>query len=420
MMTAYYNEWDPFAAEWLRNLMAAGLIMEGTVDERSIADVKADDLVGFTRVHLFAGISGWDLALQLAGWPSDRPVWTGSCPCQPLSCAGRRAGEKDERHLWPELYRLISECRPATVIGEQVASKDGLEWLDGVSLDLEELGYAVGTRDLPAAGFGAPHIRQRVYWMAYANLGSCEQLHGYDTERGWPGQPKQVGMGGRSDRMAVANSIELQREPSARQQPEHEQDDGAGGLADSGSHGPQGTEPAGRTEAGVRQRSAEYGTIDRLAHAKYHRCRSWGAECQGQQWESSSRGASCIAGLDHAATPGPQGNRPEGLQGGDQQQPSQSGSWSDCLAIPCRDGKSRRISAQPGDEPLAHGIPTKRSDPRLGYLLARLAELGFDPNAARGILRDAKRNRVGALRGAGNAIVPQVAAMFIRAFMEVT
>ena len=103
----------------------------------------------------------WPYALRLAGWPDDRNVWTGSCPCQPLSSAGQRKGHADERHLWPAFYSLIAECRPAIVFGEQVASKDGREWLAGVRADLEALGYACGAADLCAAGAGAPHIRQR-------------------------------------------------------------------------------------------------------------------------------------------------------------------------------------------------------------------------------------------------------------------
>ncbi len=73
---AYYNEIDPFAAQWLRNLIAAGHIAPGEVDERSIEDVTPDDLRGFTQCHFFSGIGVWSHSLRLAGWPDDRPVWT--------------------------------------------------------------------------------------------------------------------------------------------------------------------------------------------------------------------------------------------------------------------------------------------------------------------------------------------------------
>lgn len=163
---AYYNEIDPFAAQWLRNLIDDGHIAPGDVDERSIVDVRPSDLAGYAQCHFFAGIGGWSLALRLAGWPDDRPVWTGSCPCQPFSAAGARKGVSDSRHLWPELQRLVRECCPTVVFGEQVASADGREWLAGVRSDLEALGYAVGAADLCAAGVTAPHIRQRLYWVA--------------------------------------------------------------------------------------------------------------------------------------------------------------------------------------------------------------------------------------------------------------
>ena len=130
-MTAYYNEHDAYAAAWLRNLIAGGHIAPGDVDARDIQDVTPDDLTGYTQCHFFAGIGGFSYALRLAGWPDDRPVWTGSCPCQPLSSAGQRKGAADERHLWPAFFRLITECRPATVIGEQVGGRLGREWLAG-------------------------------------------------------------------------------------------------------------------------------------------------------------------------------------------------------------------------------------------------------------------------------------------------
>ncbi|WFP89856.1 DNA cytosine methyltransferase [Ensifer adhaerens] len=166
---AYYNEIDPYAAAWLRNLIAAGHIAPGDVDERSIVDVQPDDLKGYTQCHFFAGIGGWSLALRLAGWADDRSAWTGSCPCQPLSLAGQQKGHADERHLWPAFYSLIEECRPSEVFGEQVASPDGREWFAGVRADLEDVGYACGSADLCAAGVGAPHPRQRLYWLAHLN-----------------------------------------------------------------------------------------------------------------------------------------------------------------------------------------------------------------------------------------------------------
>lgn len=143
-MAAYYNEIDPFAAAWLRELMRAGLIADGEIDTRSIEHVDAADLAGFRQCHFFAGIGVWSYALRLAGWPDERPVWTGSCPCQPFSAAGRRRGFADRRHLWPEFRRLIGKRRPVVVFGEQVGGKGGMVWLDPVFDDLEADGYACG------------------------------------------------------------------------------------------------------------------------------------------------------------------------------------------------------------------------------------------------------------------------------------
>lgn len=165
-MTAYYNEHDPYAAQWLRNLIAAGHIAPGDVDERDIRDIKPEELKKYTQCHFFAGIGVWSLALRQAGWPDDQPVWTGSCPCQPFSAAGRKAGVDDERHLWPHWFHLITQCEPSHIFGEQVASKDGLGWLDLVQTDLEGAGYANAAVDLCAAGIGAPHIRQRLWFVA--------------------------------------------------------------------------------------------------------------------------------------------------------------------------------------------------------------------------------------------------------------
>ncbi|ECA9908783.1 DNA cytosine methyltransferase [Salmonella enterica subsp. enterica serovar Kimuenza] len=166
---AYYNEIYQFAAQWLRNLIAGGHIAPGEVDERSIEDVTPDDLRGFTQCHFFAGIGVWSHSMRLAGWPDDKPVWTGSCPCQPFSAAGKGNGFADERHLWPAFFHLISECRPQNIFGEQVASGNANTWFDLVQADMEGLEYAFGIVPFTSAGIGAPHIRERAYWVANAS-----------------------------------------------------------------------------------------------------------------------------------------------------------------------------------------------------------------------------------------------------------
>ncbi|MBQ0955664.1 DNA cytosine methyltransferase [Serratia symbiotica] len=193
---AYYNENAPYAAQWLRNLIAAGHIAPGDVDERSIEDVKPDDLRNYTQCHFFAGIGVWSYALRNAGWPDEKPVWTGSCPCQPFSAAGKGHGFDDERHLWPAFHWLISECRPQCIFGEQVASGNANAWFDLVQADVEAMDYAFGLVPFPSAGVGAPHIRDRAYWVA----------HTHNTGR-WEGMPKcaaerVAGASGVADRLA--------------------------------------------------------------------------------------------------------------------------------------------------------------------------------------------------------------------------
>jgi DNA (cytosine-5)-methyltransferase 1 len=210
LMAAYYNEIDPYAADWLRNLIKSGHIADGVVDERSISDVRPNELQEFTQCHFFAGIGIWSHALRSAGWADDRPVWTGSCPCQPFSQSGTRKGVLDERHLWPHWHHLIAECRPSTIFGEQVASKDGLGWLDLVQADMEGEDYAFGAFDMCSAGFGAPHIRQRLWFVADSgDTGSQGRVSGRsDTQR--QDQHGHVGCGGTVD--GVDNAISIGRD----------------------------------------------------------------------------------------------------------------------------------------------------------------------------------------------------------------
>lgn len=185
----FYNEYAELPSQWIRELAAAGAIPGGAVDGRSIEQITAEDLSGFDGCHFFAGIGVWAYALEAAGWPrAGIRTWTASLPCQPWSQAGKRGGFGDERHLWPVFYRLVQQCQPSVIVGEQVASPDGLVWLDGVFADLENAGYAVAAADTPAAGFGAPQKRQRLYWLA-ARVGDTAHIQ-RELQRG--GRPESI------------------------------------------------------------------------------------------------------------------------------------------------------------------------------------------------------------------------------------
>jgi DNA (cytosine-5)-methyltransferase 1 len=316
----YYNEFDPHAAQWLRNLIGVGLIPPGHVDERSIKEVKPDDLIGYNQCHFFAGIGGWPLALQFAGWPTDRPVWTGSCPCQPFSCSGKKKGFADERHLWPELYRLVGECKPAIAFGEQVASKDGRLWLSGVRDDLEALAYEVGAADLCAAGIASPHIRQRIYWMAYT-----PQVH--DKQGGKT--PEQI-----------ARRLEFERSLSAC------------GLAVAESQRHDGSETA----------AEPHGRIGLEGR---------GAASPGWLGDSSQPGLQ-----RHAGNVG-NGNK-SGRIDSQSVGPTAAPNWDDYRVLKCTDGKSRRASSQPDSFPLVDGIPRK-----LGHIKPELHRMGINLKSAK-------------------------------------
>lgn len=566
-MLTYYNEHDPFAVAWLARLIEAGEISGGCVDERDIQAVQPDDVRGYERAHFFAGIAGWDLALRLAGWPDDgRVVWTGSCPCQPFSSAGKRAGIGDERHLWPAWLRLIEQCRPDVIFGEQVASSmvvgdsdetvqsvrrdkayrelretltqqrwptlgllfvperigeeesstlrledrgaaetvpdapaspvsdreceeasqgqgdsfrprssgasgqdrrralrtDGRQvrpigttsavgaasersitrqnrrqqrlhdgqrqgyllggehgdvllgrssvpedsaavggaarlddtrectapgeaereaapatvWLDAVFADLERIGYSCAAADIPAAGVGAPHIRQRLYWVAQS----------WGSER----RPGGAGSGGTNRSGPYAELTE----PSDTRV-----------LAHTGRGGIQRTRPAldrassGATEAqDQRQRlrpdAGDGRDARRLVHTEGERC----GEGRGGGGRPSQRSSGPIttSGLGNATSGGlgADGRAPRDGGHADEGGPAEGaafgahgGPWSDARPLLCRDGKVRVVPTEPALFPLA---PT-----------------------------GSVRNRVGTLRGSGNAISPWQAAAFVRASMEI-
>ncbi|MFG1302684.1 DNA cytosine methyltransferase [Xanthobacter autotrophicus] len=173
MGRAYYNDTNKAACAVLLEQIAGGVIPFGDVDDRSIKDIQPDDLRGYTQCHFFAGGGLWAVAARLAGWPDERPLWTGSCPCQPFSVAGKGAGKDDPRHLWPHFHRLIRASRPPVVMGEQVAGKAGYDWFDGVRADLAGENYASRGVDIPTLAVDAPHERNRLYWVAVGDANSA-------------------------------------------------------------------------------------------------------------------------------------------------------------------------------------------------------------------------------------------------------
>lgn len=354
----------------------------GWVDTRSIVDVQPEDLTGFTQCHFFAGIGGWSYALQLAGWPESKLVWTGSCPCQPFSVAGKQKGVEDERHLWPELWRLIAYCDPPVVFGEQVASKAGREWLSGVRDDLEVLGYAVGSADLCAAGAGAPHIRQRLYWVAdNTRVGwrqrSSERRSSVSRSEQAEERIRPV-YSGATGQLGDTDLARSQGRPIDAG--EYTGECAAGEASTTGwlgesmhserrsLNGPGQNEFDGH-DAGWSQAHGELGASGQV--------RGMG-ESSGGEW-GSRRIAE--AGDGENATERSQYRDNTGASGSDV---GICGFWSDFDIVGCTDDKARRI--EPGSFPLAYGIPA----------------------------------RMGRLRGYGNSIVPQVAAAFVEAFRDCT
>jgi DNA (cytosine-5)-methyltransferase 1 len=386
-MTAYYNEIDPYAAQWLRNLIAKGHIAAGEVDERSIEDVRPDDLRGFTQCHFFAGIGVWSYALRLAGWPDDRPVWTGSCPCQPFSQAGKGAGFSDERHLWPAWDWLISECRPAVIVGEQVASKDIDPWIDLVQADLEAMGYAIGCVPFPSAGVGAPHIRDRAYFMAYADH-ARPQGRKRVRERATERAARSSGVAGlvadaergaaERQRLDVGSAASGVRRSSRQQRVRDDTGDGrdAGRLADAMRAGSLPGALAG-IHRGEKSAGPRDGELERLGDARELADADVSARGQRRSVDGGrhSRGdAIARAGLGSDGLP-------DGFERIEAAGPT-NGFWRDADWLLCRDEKWRPV--RPGSFPLADGAPS----------------------------------RVGRLRAYGNAINAQAAAEFIRAARE--
>jgi DNA (cytosine-5)-methyltransferase 1 len=302
----------------------------------------------------------------MALWPDDRPVWTGSCPCQPFSSAGKQKGKADDRHLWPIWFRLIRESKPAIIFGEQVAAAITHGWWDDVAAGLEAEGYSCSAAVLPACSVGKPHKRDRLGFMGNAELprpyggeefgfaregkneGRMQQFEGSDSPR--------LMANGAGERLEWSAGAELQ---------------------------------GGGTRSSRRSSTME--------HADLHEC---GGEERGsvreekeisgvdRKKDGSARRISGTGGVTMADSNGigQQGQREVGKPSNTEEGcVREAGEFIDDSArlewIECPDGKFRPVKS--GLRLLAHGVSS----------------------------------RVGKLRAYGNAIVPQVAAEFIKSTM---
>lgn len=287
-------------ADWLRRLIARGHIAPGEVDERGIEDVKIDDLAGFAQHHFFAGIGGWSYALRLAGWPDDQPIWTGSCPCQPFSAAGQGKAADDKRHLWPVWFDLIRQFRPAGLFGEQVEAAIGWGWLDLVLADLERESYACAAAVLPACSIGAPHIRPRIFYLAYSDR---YRRQGADLPERTRRQGAAIERGSAAGELAHAEGA--RRKGKARRRIGGQPDQEAAGLAEH-----RGVSQLGDAVGARSQKRKGNGRVQRQA----------------------------------VGTPARQAA----------ERRSDANPWTPCDWLPCIDGKLR--ATKPGLFPLASGV----------------------------------------------------------------
>ncbi|HCF8553985.1 TPA: DNA cytosine methyltransferase [Klebsiella pneumoniae] len=368
-MVAYYNEIDLHAAQHLRNLIDAGHIAPGVVDTRSIEDVTPNDLIGFNQCHFFAGIGGWSLALRRAGWPDSRPAWTASCPCQPFSAAGKGLGFADERHLWPSAHWLVGQRHPVVVFGEQSGSADANDWIDLVQADVEALGYAFGATAFPSASIGAPHQRDRAYWVADADRQQWERC----------GEFQPTGGGKPSDSSAINWLAHTNN---------HRQQSGCGDWC-GGQCTKEGDYAGRRCQIGSMADTDGNGREGRLSGRT-------DAEREAIDGQAGCGRAACgLADANHEQRPFtmPAGSYADVLRQWNKDSEETSGCsgvmrpgpvnafWRDADWLHCRDGKWRPV--RPGSFPLADGVPA----------------------------------RVGRLRAYGNAINIEAAAAFIKSYM---
>ena len=239
--------------------------------------------------------------MRLAGWQDDEPVWTGSCPCQPFSAAGTGQADEDDRHLAPAWLRLIAEYRPPVLFGEQVDAAVRVGWLDAVFTELESHHYACGAFSFNAASVGAPHIRQRIYFVG----DSSSERHGGRSPDGSRQSTEMLGARCEADPITVAVTAGEQELP----------------------------------------------TTARRLHAELGECCVLGdSASSGRGARPLTKGSPTEVARRHQAERCGEGQETRGGR-------ATGGFWADAEWLPCVDGKARPV--EPGTFPLAHGAPAR-------------------------------------------------------------
>lgn len=387
MITAYYNEFDTKAAAWLRQLIKNGNITPGEVDERSITEVCANDLVGFDRVHFFAGVGTWDYCLNKSEW-GDRKIWTASLPCQPFSAAGKGLGKADERHLLPHFLKLVRECKPNRIFGEQVERAIAHGWLDDLQATMEAEGYAVGYCVLGAHSIGAPHIRQRLYWVANSIDNSSER-----SVRRINDQTDGSEIGNREN-IAIAREFGRTSENVC-------------GLADNLCDRSQGW-LSGREDSGrkiINRSIGRDGTNDGLGISDSPGSQQGIETTEASRYGHSIESTSSFVRMGNAECDGHDASEiGRSVSEGETKSRVQQFKGSDSIEwIYCRDSKYRPV--KPGIQPLADGLAGR---------MVCSSDSGAPINA--NATQEARAIR---LKGYGNAIQAQTAIAFITACMSI-
>jgi DNA (cytosine-5)-methyltransferase 1 len=153
---------------------------QGGIPQDKRQTTAGEDALQVGRHSAPNGRTGGNNEKQFEGQSID--LICGGFPCQPFSQAGKRKGEEDDRHLWPEYFRLIQEIRPRWVIGENVAGLISMG-LDQVLSDLASASYSHQSLVIPACAVNAPHRRDRVWIIARRNAMGNSEYNGSSTTK---------------------------------------------------------------------------------------------------------------------------------------------------------------------------------------------------------------------------------------------